>query len=115
MLTLLATTLFAMHPEGWKPCLYNNKSIECKRTFLCTEAPCFTFKLEWADGLSDIYKGKPGMARNTGIYYDTRGGEWLLRGYAGSFGLKNDANGNTIIFDMKLEDCKNSGLSDLCQ
>ena len=73
------------------------------------------FKLEWKDGVHDTYtRVKDGAARNVGFYQDPRGGEWMLRGYAGSFGLVNQANGNTIIFDMSLETCRNSGLSDLC-
>ena len=38
----------------------------------------------------------------------------FLRGYAGSFALKNLQNHNTIIFAMTLSQCRNSGLSDLC-
>ena len=105
----------AMAAEPWVSCLYNNKSIPCRRTFLCTDAPCNRFKIEWKDGIHDTYtRVKDGAARNVGFYKDQRGGEWMLRGYAGSFGLVNQANGNTIIFDMSLEQCRTSGLSDLC-
>ncbi len=38
----------------------------------------------------------------------------MLRGYAGSFGMINQANDNTIIVGMSLEECRTSGLSDLC-
>ena len=105
----------AMAAEPWVSCLYNNKSIPCRRTFLCADAPCDRFKIAWKDGLHDTYtRVKDGAARNVGFYKDPRGGEWMLRGYAGSFGLVNQANGNTIVFDMTLEQCPNSGLSDLC-
>ena len=105
----------AMAAEPWVSCLYNNKSVPCRRTFLCADAPCNRFKIEWKDGIHDTYtRVKDGAARNVGFYKDPRGGEWMLRGYAGSFGLVNQANGNTIIFDMSLETCRNSGLSDLC-
>ena len=56
-----------------------------------------------------------GVAKNVGYYTDSRGGEWILRGYAGSFALKNLQNHNTIIFAMTLSQCRNSGLSDLCE
>ena len=105
----------AMAAEPWVSCLYNNKSIPCRRTFLCTDAPCNRFKIEWKDGIHDTYtRVKDGAARNVGFYKDQRGGEWMLREHAGSFGLVNQANGNTIIFDMSLEQCRTSGLSDLC-
>ena len=106
-------------PEAEKPwlnCLYNNKSIACRRTFLCPDAPCDRFRLEWNDGVNDTYtRIRDGAARNVGFYKDPLGGEWMLRGYAGSFALVNQANGNTIIYGMTLEECRNSaGLSDLC-
>ena len=106
----------AMAAGPWVNCLYNNKSIACRRTFLCTDAPCKRFKLEWKDGIHDTYtRVRDGAARNVGFYKDQRGGEWMLRGYADSFGLVNQANGNTIIFGMTLAECRNSsGLSDLC-
>jgi hypothetical protein len=105
----------AMAAEPWVSCLYNNKSIPCRRTFLCADAPCDRFKLEWKDGLHDTYtRVKDGAARNVGFYKDQRGGEWMLRGYAGSFGMINQANDNTIIVGMSLEECRTSGLSDLC-
>ena len=105
----------AMAAEPWVSCLYNNKSIPCRRTFLCADAPCDRFKIAWKDGVHDTYtRVKDGVVRNVGFYKDARGGEWMLRGYAGSFGLVNQANGNTIVFDMTLEQCRNSGLSDLC-
>ena len=117
MLAFLATTLIALsEPEPWTACLYNNESIGCRRTFMCSEAPCLTFKLEWKDGLSDIFTMyKRGRSRNISYYSDTRGGKWIMQSYAGRFGLENLANGNTIIFDMTLRDCRESGLSDLCK
>lgn len=105
----------AFEPEPWTTCLYNNKSIQCRRVFLCEAAPCKSFKLEWRDGFSDVYtQRREGAALNTGFYTDSRGGEWLLRGFAGSFALVNQANGNKIIYDMTLQACAQSGLSDLC-
>jgi hypothetical protein len=105
----------AFEAEPWANCLYNNESIMCRRTFLCETAPCKRFKLEWRDGISDIYsRTRDGMANNVGFYQDTHGGEWLLRGFAGSFALVNQANGNKIIYDMTLVSCQESGLSDLC-
>ena len=106
----------AMAAEPWVNCLYNNKSIACRRTFLCTGAPCNRFKLEWKDGIHDTYtRVRDGAARNVGFYKDTRGGEWMLRGYVGSFGLVNQTNGNTIIVGMTLKECRNSSaLGDLC-
>ena len=117
MFFLLAATLVSLgEPEPWTACLYNNESIGCRRTFQCTEAPCGTFKLEWKDGLSDIFTMyKRGRSRNISYYSDTRGGKWIMQSYAGRFGLENLANGNTIIFDMTLRDCRESGLSDLCK
>ncbi|WP_186479153.1 hypothetical protein [Synechococcus sp. NOUM97013] len=117
MLTLLVSVLLSLgEHEAWNNCLYNNKSIACRRQFLCTQAPCGTFRLEWIDGLSDVFTlQRPGVAKNVGYYTDSRGGEWILRGYAGSFALKNLQNHNTIIFAMTLSQCRLSGLSDLCE
>lgn len=42
--------------------------------------------------------------------------QWMPRGYAGSFGLVNQTNGNTIIDGMTLKECRNrSGLGMGCQ
>ena len=103
-------------PEAWTACLYNDKAMKCRRSFLCSDAPCDRFKLEWNDGIHDTYtRVRDGAARNVGFYSDPRGGEWMLRGFAGSFGLVNQANGNTIIVGMSLEQCRNSSaLGDLC-
>lgn len=103
--------------EAWTSCLYNNKPIPCRRSFLCTDAPCDRFKLEWKDGVHDTYtRVRDGAARNVGFYSDPRGGEWMLRGFAGSFGLVNQVNGNTIIVGMTLDECrKNAALGDLCR
>ena len=99
----------------WSSCLYNNRSIDCRRTFLCPGAPCGVFRLEWKDGASDVFTHfKDGVARNVGFYKDTRGGEWMLRGFAGSFGLRNPANGNAIVYGMTLSECKQSMLDDFC-
>jgi hypothetical protein len=101
--------------EQWSRCLYNNQSIDCRRTFLCSGAPCGVFKLEWKDGASDVFtRYKDGVARNVGYYKDTRGGEWILRGFAGSFSLRNVDNGNTIVYDMTLSECRESMLADFC-
>ena len=117
MLVLLASVLISLgDQDGWNNCLYNNKSIACRRQFLCTEAPCGSFQLEWIDGLSDVFTLiRPGLARNIGYYSDSRGGEWILREYAGSFALRNLQNQNTIDFAMTLSQCRDSGLSDLCE
>ena len=118
MLNVLATTLIAIPvgPQSWQPCLYNNKSIECRMTYLCKKAPCYHFKLEWKDGASDIYSGKPGIARNYATYKDTRGGQWAKRSLAGTFNLKNTSNGNTIIYGLTLDNCTNPiyKLGDFC-
>ena len=117
MLALIASVLLSLgDQDDWNNCLYNNKSIACRRQFLCTDAPCGVFKLEWIDGLSDVFKlQRPGVARNVGYYRDSRGGEWILRGYAGAFALKNLRNHNTIIYGLTLSECRHSGLSDLCE
>lgn len=101
--------------ETWRNCLYNNERIACRRTFLCSRAPCDRFKLEWEDGPSDIYTlYKDGVARGVGYYKDTRGGRWQLNSFTWSFGLENLKNGNTIIYRMTLPECKKSMLADLC-
>ena len=101
--------------DQWSRCLYNNQSIDCRRAFLCSCAPCGVFKLEWKDGASDVFtRYKDGVARNVGFYKDTRGGEWMLRGFAGSFGLRNVDNGNAIVYDMTLSECRQSMLEDFC-
>lgn len=114
-----ATTeeLKAREPENWSKCLYNKKELVCRRIFLCPVGvvPCIKFRLEWNDGVKDTYtRLKAGIERNVGFYQDARGGQWMLRGSAGSFALRNNANGNTIIYDMTLKQCHKSGLSDLC-
>ena len=38
----------------------------------------------------------------------------MLRGYAGSFALVNESNKNTIIYDMTLNECQRSELSEYC-
>ena len=102
--------------EHWVDCLYNNKSIACRQTFLCPGAPCNSFRIDWIDGISDTYtRTRDGSARNVGFYQDARGGDWMLRGFAGSFALVNQTNQNTIIVGMTLKECRQSfGLSDLC-
>ncbi|MDA7623132.1 hypothetical protein N8645_01230 [bacterium] len=117
MLALLVTTLIAFgEPEQWTSCLYNNESIGCRRTFKCPKAPCGTFKIEWKDGISDIFTWvRDGVSRNVRFYEDTRGGEWTLIEFAGSFALVNQNNKNTIIFDMTLRECRKSGLRDHCK
>lgn len=102
--------------EAWTSCLYNNNPIPCRRSFLCSDAPCDRFTVEWKDGVHDTYtRVGDGAARNVGFYADPRGGKWMLRGFAGSFGLVNQANGNTIIVGMTLDDCRNNAaLADLC-
>ena len=112
----LSRTGEAVADEPWETCLYNNKSIPCRRTFLCSDAPCGRFKLEWKDGISDTYtRRRDGAARNVGFYDDPRGGKWMLRGFAGVFGLINQSNNNTIIYGMSLSEClSTSALSDLC-
>lgn len=105
----------AIDQEPWVDCLYNRKSMSCRRTFLCKDAPCDKFRLEWKDGVKETYRRyKDGVVSNVGFYYDARGGEWMLRGFADSFALVNESNGNTIIYGMSLRQCSNSGLSDLC-
>ena len=120
-LTLLAFPLLAVgsltpaRAEPWSRCLYNNQSIDCRRTFLCNSAPCGVFSLEWKDGARDVFtRYRDGVARNVGFYRDTRGGEWMLRGFAGSFGLRNVANGNAVVYDMTLAECRRSMLADFC-
>ena len=117
MLALLASALISLgEQEAWTTCLFNNKTMTCRRQFLCMKAPCGSFKLEWKDGFSEVFtRTRPGVARNVGHYADSRGGQWLLRGFAGSFALKNVQNHNTIVFDMTLPECRHSGLSDWCQ
>ena len=116
MLDSSGTNGKAMANKPWETCLYNNKSIPCRRTFLCPDAPCGRFKLEWKDGVNDTYtRIRDGAARNVGFYKDPRGGEWMLRGFAGVFGLVNQSNNNTIIYGMSLSEClSTSALSDLC-
>lgn len=119
LISFSATTeeVRALEPENWTKCLYNKKELVCRRIFLCPVGvvPCIKFRLEWNDGVKDTYtRMKSGIARNVGFYQDARGGQWTLRGYAGSFALRNNANGNTIVYDMTLKQCQKSGLSDLC-
>jgi hypothetical protein len=104
----------AIESSGWVTCLYNNTNKQCRRKFLCKDAPCDRFELVWRDGVSDIYSLIRDVASNVAYYKDARGGKWLLRAYAGSFALVNQANGNTIVYDMTLQACRQSGLSDLC-
>lgn len=106
----------ALEQEPWVACLYNRKQISCRRTFLCETAPCNQFRLEWKDGVKDTYKRfKDGVVSEVGFYRDTRGGEWMLRGFADTFGLVNQSNGNIIIYGNTLSQCQASfGLSDLC-
>jgi len=106
----------AFDQEPWVDCLYNKKSMTCRRTFACKTDPCNQFTLEWKDGVKDTYKRfKDGVASNVGFYRDTRGGTWMLREFGYPFGLVNEANGNTIIYGMTLDQCQSSfGLSDLC-
>ena len=120
-LTALAFPLLAVgsltpaRAEPWSRCLYNNQSIDCRRTFLCNSAPCGVFSLEWKDGARDVFtRYRDGVARNVGFYRDTRGGEWMLRGFVGSFGLRNVANGNAVVYDMTLAECRQSMLADFC-
>lgn len=108
----------AVEREPWVECLYNRVEIACKRTFLCPPEilPCNKFRLEWKDGFKDTYtRVQDGAVRNVGFYRDSRGGQWMLRGYAGSFALRNNSNGNTIIYRMTLKQCQQSGLNDLCR
>ena len=116
MLDLLASSLLSFQKaEPWRDCLYNNKSIECRRTFLCEGAPCGRFEMEWKDGLNDVFtRYRDGVVRNVGYYTDSRGGQWILQGYADAFALVNLANNNTIIFNMTLRNCRQSPLSDRC-
>ena len=109
----------SMEESEWKNCLYNKESIPCRRTFLCGNAPppCYSFRLEWKDGLRDSYtrdQTRISQARNVGYYKDPRGGEWQLIGYAGSFFLVNPKNKNTIIYDMTIEDCRKTPWDYLC-
>jgi len=108
-----------MEVYEWENCLYNKESIPCRRTFLCGNAPppCYSFSLEWKDGLHDSYKRdktRISEARNFGYYKDSRGGEWELTGYSGSFFLINSKNKNTIIYDMTIEDCRKTPYDNLC-
>ena len=120
MMLILATTGIGTSKgedqEPWVNCLFNNKQMSCRRTFLCKTAPCGEFRLEWKDGAKDTFKRfKDGVVSNVGFYRDTRGGEWMLRGFGYPFGLINQTNGNTIIYGMTLSECQSSfGLSDLC-
>ena len=78
-------------------------------------APCGVFSLEWTDGARDVFtRYGDGVARSVCFYRDTRGGEWMLRGFAGSFGLRNAANGNAMVYDMTIAGCRQSMLADLC-
>jgi len=120
-LTALAFPLLAIgslasaRSEPWARCLYNNQSIDCRRTFHCNRAPCGVFSLEWTDGARDVFtRYGDGVVRNVCFYRDTRGGEWMLRGFAGSFGLSNAANGNAMVYDMTIAGCRQSMLADLC-
>ena len=99
---LLAQTL---GNEAWVNCSYNGRNLRCRRTFLCSSAPCNRFRLTWSDGISDTYTLIRTTTRTSSIYRDPRGGEWNLLSYAGSFVLRNPANGNTIIFDGSQQDC----------
>ena len=101
--------------DQWSSCLYNNRSVDCRRTFLCPGAPCDVFRLEWKKGPDDVFtRVRDGAARNVGFYKDPRGGELMLRGFAGAFGLRNPANGNTIVYGMTLRECRQSILDDFC-
>ena len=117
MLSFLSTALIALgEPEPWNACLYNSESIVCRRIFQCSEGPCLTFKLEWKDGVSDIFtRYKKSNYRNISYYSDTRGGRWVLMSSGRSFGLKNLSNNNSIVFDMTLKDCRKSALSGFCE
>ena len=91
--------------EAWVNCSYNGRNLRCRRSFLCNSAPCGRFQLTWSDGISDTYTLISKTTRTSSIYRDPRGGEWNLLSYAGSFVLRNPANGNTIIFDGSEHDC----------
>jgi hypothetical protein len=105
----------AEQQEPWVTCSYNGRSIRCQRSFLCKQAPCNSFSLTWADGAKDTYKLVSRSSRTSATYSDSRGGKWNLLAYAGSFILRNPANGNTIIFDGSFSTCKNEWqFGDLC-
>lgn len=121
VLTALALPVLALgsaepvRSDQWSSCLFNNRPVDCRRTFLCPGVPCDVFRLEWEDGPDDVFtRVRDGAARNVGFYRDTRGGEWMLRGFAGAFGLRNPANGNAIVYGMTLPECEHSMLDDFC-
>ena len=71
--------------DQWSSCLFNKRPVDCRRTFLCPGVPCDVFRLDW-----------------------------MLRGFAGAFGLRNPANGNAIVYGMTLPECEHSMLDDFC-
>ena len=71
--------------DQWSSCLFNNRPVDCRRTFLCPDVPCDVFRLDW-----------------------------MLREFAGAFGLRNPANGNAIVYGMTLPECEHSMLDDFC-
>ena len=100
----------ASEKSEWKDCLYNGESLPCRRTFLCGNAqpPCYSFKIEWKDGVSDIYtrdQAKISHSRNIGYYQDPRGGIWEVIGHADSTFIVNSKDQNTIIYNMTAESC----------
>ena len=64
-------------------------------------------QLEWIDGVSGIFtRVRDGLTRDTDYYNDFRGGDWILQSYGPAFVLRNIENGNTIVFHMNLNECK---------
>jgi hypothetical protein len=125
MLKLIALVLlmFSESPNGalaeqqepWVACSYNGKSIKCQRNFLCKQYPCNSFSIKWADGAKDTYKLVSRSSRTSATYSDSRGGEWNLLAYGGSFILRNPVNGNTVIFDGSYATCRSEWqLGELC-
>lgn len=122
-LIALVLVLFSEAPESalaeqqepWVTCSYNGKSIKCQRSFLCKQAPCNSFSIKWADGAKDTYKLVSTSSRLSATYSDSRGGQWNLLAYAGSFVLRSPANGNTILFNGSYNTCRRIWLfGDLC-
>jgi len=83
-------------------CSYNKKTIACSRSFPSTR----TFTIKWADGIKDTYKLQTSSG-SVSIWRDPRGGTWHAISYGDSVILKNNANGNTIIYNGTYTRCKN--------
>ena len=110
---IIASNQVALSSEEleWKNCLYNEETLLCRRTFLCgnSQPPCYRFKIEWKDGISDSYtrdRTEISHSKNIGFYEDPRGGEWDVISYMDAMFIVNSKTKNTIIYNMTIEACR---------